>query len=180
MHIVRAPSRDTLFRATAFTFHTECPRHGARAFQIKTNILVWSLVLPLPLLRFRFGQFASPVGKRVGNGNHNHQAKYQKENNNQRKPNEKRSQRLKCAEDPNRNGMINGIALCVCARAYNALIIDNKINCQYFSAKYRFLWIINAFAAWHTNRKNCFPLIYICFDRFCSVWFGLVGRTVVR
>lgn len=54
------------------------------------------------------------------------------------------------------------------------LIIDNKINCQYFSAKYRFLWIINAFAAWHSYRKNCFPLIYIFRDR--SVWFRTLGR----
>lgn len=33
------------------------------------------------------------------------------------------------------------------------IIIDNKLNCQHFSAKYRFRWIIVALSARHTDRN---------------------------
>lgn len=36
------------------------------------------------------------------------------------------------------------------------IIIDNKLNCQHFSAKYRFRWIIVALSARHTDRN------YVC------------------
>lgn len=75
---------------------------------------------------------------------------------------------------PNRNEMIK----LLCAHIM-FLIIDNKINCQYFSAKYRFLWIINAFAAWHTDRKNCFPLIHIFVTVRCGFGRSDVDRSLV-
>lgn len=42
------------------------------------------------------------------------------------------------------------------------IIIDNKLNCQHFSAKYRFRWIIVALSARHTDRNYVMVVNLIC------------------
>lgn len=98
--------------------------------------------------------------------------------------------KIKRCRRPNRNEMIKLLRVCVCARAYvyNVLIIiiiDNKINCQYFSAKYRFLWIINAFAARHKRPRKLLSSHLFIYTSFCTfvrhavLDSRLVGRMVV-
>lgn len=62
---------------------------------------------------------------------------------------------------------------------YNVLIIiiDNKLNCQHFSAKYRFRWIIVAHSARHTDR-NYYCDVFSVRARVASFPIRIRGRMV--